>query len=86
MFKWLRRRREAARRAAENANRLRKRSDQAELPSDLDALEELARILGESDASEGPRVTSRIADRRPGDRRRRGRGTLVLGGAKRFLR
>ena len=30
MFKWLRRRREAARRAAENANRLRKRSDQAE--------------------------------------------------------
>jgi hypothetical protein len=50
MLKWLRRRREAAQRAAEDASRLRKRSDHAELPSDPDPLEELVRIVREPGA------------------------------------
>ena len=54
MFKWLRRRREAARRAAEDANRLRKRNDQAERPAGPDPIQELARILGSSCEQSAP--------------------------------
>jgi len=51
MFKWLRRRREAARRDAEDAERLRKRNDDGESASNPDPLEELVRIVRESNAS-----------------------------------
>jgi hypothetical protein len=51
MFKWLRRRREAARRDDEDAEWLRKRGDDGESASDPDPLEELVRIVGESDAN-----------------------------------
>jgi hypothetical protein len=44
MFKWLRRRREAA-------DRLRKRNDDGESASNPDPLEELVRIVGDSNAS-----------------------------------
>ena len=47
MLKWLRRRREARRRAVEDAARLAKRSDQSEPRSDPDPIEELVRIVGE---------------------------------------
>ncbi len=52
MIEWLRRRREASRRVVEDANRLRKRADQSEQPSDPDPIEELVRTVGESDAGE----------------------------------
>jgi len=52
MFEWLRRRREAAGRDAEDAEGLRKRNDLAELPADIDPIEELVRILGDSHASD----------------------------------
>ena len=52
VLKWLRRRREARRRAVEDTARLAKRSDEGELRSDPDPIEELVRIVGESDAGE----------------------------------
>jgi hypothetical protein len=52
MFKWLRRRRAAAQRDAEDAGRLRKRNDDGESASNPDPLEELVRIVRESDASD----------------------------------
>ena len=51
MLKRLRRRREAARPDAEDAERLRKRNDDGESASNPDPLEELVRIVGESNAS-----------------------------------
>jgi len=47
MFKWLRRRREARRRATEETERLAKRSDLGEpRPDPSDPIEELVRIVG----------------------------------------
>ncbi len=66
MFDWLRRRCEAARRDAKDANRLRKRSDLAELPADPDPLDELMRIVGECEGSgRGARARQDFRSRRP---------------------
>ena len=46
MLKWLRRRCEVARRAAEDANRLRKRNDQAELSAGPTQSKNLRVFLG----------------------------------------
>jgi hypothetical protein len=62
MFKWLRQRREAARRDEGDAERLRKRNDDGESASNPDPLEELVRIVGESDASGQRRDRKRPAD------------------------
>jgi hypothetical protein len=67
MFKWLRRRREAARRDAEDAERLRKRNHDGESASNPDPLEELVRIVGESPADNRRPQSSA---RRPRSRRR----------------
>jgi hypothetical protein len=68
VLKWLRRRREARRRVVEDAAQLAKRSDEGEPRSDPDPIEELVRIVGESDAGERrdrvrPRAVVRSARR-----------------------
>jgi hypothetical protein len=70
MLKWLRRRREARWRVAEDTARLAKRSDEGELRSDPDPIEELVRIVGESD---------------PGERRDRVRPRAIVRSARRNL-
>ena len=59
MFKWLRQRREARQREAVDANRLTKPSNQGEPLSAPDPIEELMRVVGEFDASNGRSSTSR---------------------------
>lgn len=68
VLKWLRRRREARRRVVEGTTRLAKRSDEGEPRSDPDPIEELVRIVGESDQGERrdrvrPRAVLRSARR-----------------------
>jgi hypothetical protein len=70
MLKWLRRRREAARRDAEDAERLRKRNDDGGSASNPDPLEELARIIGEAQADD-PRHRRAVGAHRTGARRPR---------------
>jgi hypothetical protein len=70
MFKWLRRRREAALRDAEYAERLRKRNDNGESESNPDPLEELVRIVGEAHVDD-PRNRRAVGAHRTGARRLR---------------
>jgi hypothetical protein len=70
LFKWLRRRREAARRNAEDAERLRKRNDDGESAPNPDPLEELVRIVGETHVDDPPRHAA-VSARRSVERRSR---------------
>jgi hypothetical protein len=85
MLRWLRRRREARRRVVEDANRLRKPAGQSEQPSGPDPIEELVRIVGESDPGERrvrprPRTGAQSA-RRNLPRRYRGAAPKAIAGA-----
>ena len=54
------------RRRVEDENRLAKKSDQGEVPSDPEPIEELVRIVGESEPSEPrARVRQGFLSRRP---------------------
>ncbi len=75
MFKWLRRRREARRLAAEDANRLTRPSEWGEPLCDPDPIEELARIVGDSDVSD-PRAHGKDAQRNS-RRRAKPAGTMI---------